>query len=102
MTVTPEAPEATVPQPIRLTPLAMLQLEYAKRVGRIRGIKIAKTFVGLQLTDGSILKLTSEDMAWAAIRAMTSAAHAGKTPRQARDAERVSFGSAYADNTEGN
>lgn len=101
MAAAPEAPEDTVPQPVRLTPLAMVKLDHALRTGRIRCITAARTFVGLQLTDGSILKVTSEDMAWAVIRSLASAAHAGLTPRQAREAERISFGSALADDTEG-
>jgi hypothetical protein len=85
---------------LTLTPLASIHLDHAVRAGRIRRVTYAKTFAGLTLNDGTILKVTSEAEAWIAIRAMASASHAGMTPEQARVAERVAFGASTAGDNE--
>lgn len=96
-----EAPETGMPQPLRITPLVMLRLDHALTVGRIRRIEVRRSFIGLTLNDGTVLKLTSEEMAIAVIRAMASAANRGMTPRETTQAERLSFGRVTADDTEG-
>lgn len=93
MTTVHPDPEAIVTDAsFTLTPLAVLHFDHAVRAGRIRGITYARTFAGLTLNDGTVLKITSETEAWIAIRAMASATHTGMTPKEAKLAERVSFG----------
>jgi hypothetical protein len=73
---------------IILTPLTKFRFEVAVRERRIRRADYHRTRLTLTLNDSTTLDLATEAEAIIALRCLTSAAHAGKTPAEAREAER--------------
>jgi len=73
---------------IILSPLTKFRFEVAVRERRIKRADYHRTRLTLALNDGTTLDLGTEAEAIIALRCLTSAAHAGKTPLDAREAER--------------
>ena len=74
--------------PFTLTPLTKFRIEVAVNERRVRRADYAATLLALTLSDGTMLKLQSEHEVLIALRCLTSAAHAGLSPVEARAAER--------------
>ena len=75
--------------PLAITPLSRFRVQVALDQHRIRRAEYLRDFVALTLTDGTMLQLGSEGEVIIALRCLTSAAHAGMDPVQARAAERA-------------
>jgi len=73
---------------LTLTPMLKFRVQVALRQKRIRRADYTSAMLAFTLTDGTVLKLTSEPEVLIALRCLTSAAHAGMTPFEARAAER--------------
>lgn len=74
--------------PLNLTPMSRFRVQVALDQHRIRRAEYMRNTVVLTLTDGTLLQLASEAEVLIALRCLTSAAHAGMSPEQARAAER--------------
>lgn len=86
-----------MPDPVlSLTPLTRFRVQVAVNERRIRRADYTSTVLALTLSDGTMLKLATEHEVIIALRAMTSAAHAGLSPVSARAAEREAAGRATA------
>lgn len=75
--------------PLTLSPLTRFRVHVAVEQKRIRRADYMASMVALTLTDGTMLKLASEAEVLIAVRCLTSAAHAGMNPAEARAAERA-------------
>lgn len=75
--------------PITLTPLSRFRVQVALDQHRIRRADYMRDQVALTLTDGTMLRLSSEAEVLIALRCLTSGAHAGMSPADARAAERA-------------
>ena len=75
--------------PITLTPLTKFRVQVAVSEQRVRRAVYTRHLLSLTLTDGTILKLSSEHEVIIALRCLTSAAHAGKSAIDARADERT-------------
>jgi hypothetical protein len=73
---------------LSLSPLSRFRVEVALNEKRVRRADFTPTMLGLTLSDGTLLKLGSEHEVLIALRCLTSGAHAGLTPVDARAAER--------------
>jgi hypothetical protein len=71
-----------------LTPMTKLRVQVAVRERRVRRADYARTTLTLTLNDGTVLKLRDETEIIIGLRCLTSGAHAGMTPLEARAAER--------------
>ena len=78
----PEAP------PLTLSPLTRFRITVALNEKRVRRADYARAVLALTLSDGTLLKLSTENEVLIAVRCLTSAAHAGLSPLDARAAER--------------
>ena len=75
--------------PLTLTPLSRFRMQVALDQHRIRRADYMREVVALTLNDGTTLQLASEAEVLIALRCLTSGAHAGMTPVEARAAERA-------------
>jgi hypothetical protein len=73
---------------LMLAPLTKFRLKVALNEKRIRRADYARAVLALTLSDGTLLKLSTESEVLIAVRCLTSAAHAGLSPLDARAAER--------------
>lgn len=73
---------------LSLSPLSKFRVQIALNEKRIRRADYTPTMLGLTLSDGTMLKLSTEHEVLIALRCLTSAAHAGMSPVDARAAER--------------
>jgi hypothetical protein len=76
-----------------LTPLSKLRVYVALHEKRVRRADYSRTFLALTLSDGTVLQLHDEAEVIIALRCLTSGAHAGMTPIEARAAERAAANS---------
>jgi hypothetical protein len=73
--------------PLSVTPYTKFKVAVAVYHKRVRHAAWSKHLLSLTLTDGTMIKLSSEAEILIAIRCLTSGAHAGKTPMEARNDE---------------
>jgi hypothetical protein len=72
-----------------ISPLSRLRVIVALREKRIRHARFRRHHLEFTLNDSSVLTLRSENEIVIALRCLTSGAHAGKTPFDARFDERT-------------